>query len=37
MIPERFAIAMIDQKWILRNKLVWIKRNAMPESLFKNL
>lgn len=33
MIPERFAIAMIDQKWILRNKLVWIKRNAMPESV----
>ena len=33
MIPERFGIAMIDQKWILRNKLVWIKRNAMPESV----
>lgn len=34
MIPERFATAMIDQsQWILRNKLVWIKRNAMPESV----
>ena len=33
MIPERFAIAMIDKKWILRNKLVWIKQNAMPESV----
>ena len=33
MIPERFAIAMIDSNWILRNKLVWIKRNAMPESV----
>lgn len=33
MIPERFAIAMIDNGWILRNKLVWIKRNAMPESI----
>jgi len=33
MIPERFAIAMIDNDWILRNKLVWIKRNAMPESV----
>ncbi len=33
MIPERFAIAMIEEKWILRNKLVWIKRNAMPESV----
>jgi DNA modification methylase len=33
MIPERFAIEMIDRGWILRNKLVWIKRNAMPESV----
>jgi len=33
MIPERFGIKMIDQGWILRNKLVWIKRNAMPESV----
>jgi len=33
MIPERFAIAMIDNGWILRNKLVWIKKNAMPESV----
>lgn len=33
MIPERFAIAMMDAGWILRNKLVWIKRNAMPESV----
>lgn len=33
MIPERFGIAMIDEGWILRNKLVWIKRNAMPESV----
>lgn len=33
MIPERFTIAMIDSGWILRNKLVWIKPNAMPESV----
>jgi len=33
MIPERFALEMIDRNWILRNKLVWIKRNAMPESV----
>ena len=33
MIPERFAIAMIGQNWVLRNKLVWIKKNAMPESV----
>lgn len=33
MIPEHFAIEMINRGWILRNKLVWIKRNAMPESV----
>ena len=32
MIPERFAMAMIDDGWILRNKLCWYKRNAMPSS-----
>ena len=25
MIPERFAIGMIDQGWILRNKIIWFK------------
>jgi len=25
MIPERFAIGMIDQGWILRNKIIWYK------------
>ena len=33
MIPERFAIAMIDDGWILRNKIVWYKRNGMPSSI----
>ena len=33
LIPERFAISMVDNGWILRNKLVWIKPNAMPESV----
>lgn len=32
MIPERFAIAMIDKGWILRNKIIWHKRNCMPSS-----
>jgi len=32
MIPERFAIAMIDHGWILRNKIIWHKRNCMPSS-----
>ena len=33
MMPERLALAMIDDGWILRNKLAWFKRNAMPSSV----
>ena len=32
LIPERFAIAMVDGGWILRNKIIWYKRSAMPSS-----
>jgi DNA modification methylase len=32
MIPERFALAMLDGGWILRNKIVWHKPNAIPSS-----
>lgn len=32
MIPERFAIAMVDRGWILRNKIIWHKPNCMPSS-----
>lgn len=32
MIPERFAIAMIDMGWILRNQIIWHKPNQMPSS-----
>ena len=32
MIPERFAIEMIDRGWILRNKIIWHKPNIMPSS-----
>ena len=31
MLPERFAIRMIDDGWILRNKLIWYSHNKMPE------
>lgn len=31
-IPSRFAIAMTDRGWILRNELIWHKRNCMPSS-----
>jgi DNA modification methylase len=32
LIPHRFAIGCIDRGWIMRNDVVWAKRNAMPES-----
>lgn len=31
LIPHRFAIGCIDRGWIMRNDIVWAKRNAMPE------
>lgn len=32
-IPSRFAIAMTDRGWILRNRIIWNKPNAMPDSV----
>ncbi|MGW5173347.1 DNA-methyltransferase [Streptomyces sp. NPDC004082] len=31
MIPARFAIAMQDARWILRNDLIWHKPNVPPR------
>ncbi len=33
LIPERFALAMLDDGWILRNKIIWRKVNGMPASV----
>jgi len=33
MIPERFAWSLIQDGWILRNKIIWYKPNAMPSSV----
>ena len=33
MIPARFAIAMIDDGWILRNEIIWAKKNLTPQSV----
>jgi DNA modification methylase len=33
LIPHRFAIGCIDRGWIIRNDIIWAKRNAMPESV----
>lgn len=30
MIPERFALEMIDNGWVLRNKIIWNKPNQTP-------
>lgn len=32
MIPERFAIEMISNGWVLRNQIIWHKPNQMPSS-----
>ena len=32
LIPERFAIEMVENGWLLRNTIIWHKPNAMPES-----
>ena len=31
LIPHRFAIGCIDRGWIVRNDVIWAKRNGMPE------
>lgn len=33
LIPHRFAIGCIDKGWIMRNDIIWAKRNCMPESV----
>jgi len=32
-IPERFMIEMINRGWVLRNVIIWFKRNHMPTSV----
>ena len=31
LIPHRFAIGCIERGWIVRNDIIWAKRNGMPE------
>lgn len=33
LLPHRFAIGCIERGWIIRNDIVWAKRNGMPESV----
>ncbi|MBA7602293.1 hypothetical protein ES703_09381 [subsurface metagenome] len=32
-VPERVMFAMIEDGWILRNKIIWHKPNSMPSSV----
>ena len=33
MIPERLCIKMIDNGWVLRNKIIWYKPNHQPSGV----
>jgi len=33
MIPERFALAMVERGWIKRRTIIWYKPNCMPSSV----
>jgi len=33
MLPERLVLDLIEDGWILRNKVIWQKPNVMPESI----
>lgn len=33
LLPHRFAIGCMERGWIIRNDIVWAKRNGMPESV----
>jgi len=33
LIPHRFALAMSEAGWIVRNEIIWHKPNCMPESV----
>ena len=33
LAPERLALALIEDGWVLRNKVVWAKTNPMPTSV----
>jgi hypothetical protein len=33
LVPERLAIALADDGWIVRSRIAWIKKAPMPESV----
>ena len=37
LAPERFLLAMADDGWIVRNKVIWAKTNPVPSSVHDRL
>lgn len=37
LIPQRFAIGMVERGWLVRNEIIWHKVNHMPESVTDRL
>ena len=37
LIPQRFAIGMQDQGWIVRNEVIWAKTNPTPDPVTDRL
>ena len=33
LAPERLALALVEDGWVLRNKVIWAKPNPMPSSV----
>ena len=33
LIPHRFAIGCMERGWVVRNDIIWAKKNSMPESV----
>ena len=31
--PERLALALLEDGWVVRNKVIWAKRNPMPSAV----
>jgi len=37
LAPERLLLGLVDDGWIVRNKVIWTKPNAMPTSVIDRL
>lgn len=37
LAPERFLLAMADDGWIVRGKIIWVKPNPMPSAVSDRL